>query len=72
MMDNEIKINLFFISLNQSFFQNLTCIPATHCQEVPTAPKFTKLVYTPDEKNNISIASGRELDCNDKYVVKII
>ena len=34
-----------------------TCA-ATSCQEIPFPPKETGLVYTPDEKNNITLASG--------------
>ena len=34
-----------------------TCA-ATSCQEIPFPPKEIGLVYTPDEKNNITLASG--------------
>ena len=33
-----------------------TCA-ATSCQEIPFPPKDIGLVYTPDEKNNITLAS---------------
>ena len=33
-----------------------TCA-ATSCQEIPFPPKEIGLVYTPDEKNNITLAS---------------
>ena len=33
---------------------------ATFCQEIPFPPKSIGLVYTPDAKNNITLASGEE------------
>ena len=34
-------------------------IPATFCQAVPFPPKAIGMVYSPDEKNNMSFVSGK-------------
>ena len=46
-------------SFRLHFKSKILLYAATFCQSVPFPPKKIGMVYRPDEKNNISFASGK-------------